>query len=85
MRTMMTSVIALLTLVSLTAGVKAESCPPGTVQVCPPPSKTRPPGGPPAWCRCEGPPGSPTWGGRAEIHKKNVPTVKPGKSPGPND
>jgi hypothetical protein len=85
MRIMMTSALVLLALALLPVAVKAESCPPGTVQVCPPPSKTRPPAGPPAWCRCEGPPGSPTWGGKAEIHKKNVPTAKANKSPGPND
>lgn len=80
MRTIMTSALALLALASLPAAVEAAPCPLGMVEVCLP----RPPPRPPR-CHCEKAPGSPTWGGKAEIHKKNVPTVKPGKSPGPND
>ena len=38
--------------------------------------------GHPARCHCVK---SSSRGGKAEIHKKNVPTVQPNKSPGPND
>lgn len=62
----------------------AAPCPFPMVQVCQPAPKDRPPAVPMP-CRCENPPGSPTWGGKAEIHKKNVPTVKSNKTPGPND
>ncbi len=58
-----------------------ESCPPGQVLKC----RRWPPNQPPR-CWCVEKPGP--WvapGGKAEIHKKNVPTVKPNKSPGPND
>nr|AWL99500.1 hypothetical protein CIT40_05320 [Bradyrhizobium amphicarpaeae] len=84
MRVMTTSALTLLALASLSATVQAAPCPTGMVQVCEPQPRDRPPMGPPR-CRCENAPGSPTWGGKAEIHKKNVPTVKPNKSPGPND
>ena len=80
MRITMISALALLALASLSAAAEAAPCPLGMVEVCP----QRPPPRPP-WCHCEKTPGSPTWGGNAEIHKKNVPTVKPNKSPGPND
>jgi len=80
MRTMMTAVLGLLALTSLASSVAAATCPPGMVEVC----WRRPPHRPPR-CHCANAPGSPTWGGKAEIHKKNVPTVKPSKSPGPND
>jgi hypothetical protein len=62
----------------------AAPCPFPKVQVCAPQPQNRPPATP-TQCRCENPPGSPTWGGKAEIHKKNVPTVKPSKTPGTND
>jgi hypothetical protein len=83
---MMTSALGLLALASLSAAVEAASCPPGTVQVCDPGQQNRPPATPPR-CHCENTPSSGSWsgGGKAEIHKKNVPTVKPGKSPGPNN
>ncbi|PIT01997.1 hypothetical protein TSA1_15415 [Bradyrhizobium nitroreducens] len=84
MRVMLTSALAFLALASLSASVQAAPCPTGMVQVCDPQPRDRPPMGPPR-CHCENTPGSPTWGGKAEIHKKNVPTVKPNKSPGPND
>ena len=80
MRMMLTSALAFLALASLSAVAEAASCPLGMVEVCPP----RPPPRPPL-CHCEKTPGSPTWGGKAEIHKKNVPTVKPSKQPGLND
>ena len=84
MRIMMTSALAVLALASLPAVAIAGPCPTGMVQVCTPQPRDRPPMAAPS-CRCENAPGSPTWGGKAEIHKKNVPTVKPSKSPGPND
>ncbi len=71
--------LALLALTLLSVAVQAAPCPPGMVEVCPP-HVPRPP-----LCHCDKAPGSPTGGGKAEIHKKNVPTVKPNKSPAPND
>jgi hypothetical protein len=71
--------LALLALTSLSTAVEA-ACSFPMIEVCEREPKSRPPR-----CHCESPPGSPTWGGKAEIHKKNVPTVKPTKSPGPND
>jgi|GEM_PF-2377499 hypothetical protein len=87
MRIMTTSALALLALASLSAAVEAAPCPPGMVQVCLPPPKNRPPGSTPTPCKCENQPGSGSYsgGGKAEIHKKNVPAVKSNKSPGPND
>ncbi len=62
----------------------AAPCPFPMVQVCERQPQARPPASP-SRCHCESPPGSPTWGGKAEIHRKNVPTVKPNKPPGPNN
>ncbi|MDH6262181.1 hypothetical protein [Bradyrhizobium sp. BR13661] len=81
MRTV-TLTLGLLALLSFSAAVEAAPCPFPQVRVCEP--QPNPPVRPPQ-CRCTNPPGSPTWGGKAEIHKKNVPTVKPSKSPGSND
>ncbi|AWM05685.1 hypothetical protein [Bradyrhizobium symbiodeficiens] len=88
MRIVMTSALALLALASLTAAVEAGPCPPGMVRVClPPPQNDRPPNITPQPCKCEHQPASGNYsgGGKAEIHKKNVPMVKQNKSPGPND
>ena len=88
MRIMMTSALTLLALVSLSAAVEAGPCPPGMVRVClPPPQNDRPPNTTPTLCKCENQSGSGSWsgGGKAEIHKKNVPSAKQNKSPGPND
>lgn len=86
MRMIMTSILAALALASLPAAAQAAPCPPGMVRVCEPVQQNRPPATPQR-CRCENPPGSGNLGGggKAEIHKKNVPTVKPTKSPGPNN
>ncbi|MGT2503989.1 hypothetical protein ACVOMS_30675 [Bradyrhizobium guangxiense] len=87
MRVIITSILATVALASLAAAVEAAPCPPGMVRVCEPAPQNRPPATPQR-CRCENPPGSGSWsggGGKAEIHKKNVPTVKPTKSPGPNN
>ena len=73
------SALTLLAVASLPVAVHAAPCPPGMIEVCPP-HVPRPP-----LCHCEKVPVSPTWGGKAEIHKKNLPTVKPNKSRGPND
>jgi hypothetical protein len=84
MRMKITMGFAVLVLSAIAVPASGAPCPIGTVQVCPPPNKMRPPAG--DQCRCVTTPGGPTGGGgRAEIHKKNVPTVKPDKSPGPND
>ena len=86
MHNLMTSALGLLMLTLLPVAAKAGPCPPGLVQVC----ERAPPNRPPR-CHCERPhvPGSGNsiggGGGKAEIHKHNVPTAKPGKSPGPND
>jgi hypothetical protein len=84
MRMMVTRALAVSALSSLSIAASAAPCPFPMVQVCEPQPRDRPPARPPR-CRCENPPGSPTWGGKAEIHKKNVPTVKPSHTPGPND
>lgn len=86
MRGIVTSTLAIFALVSLAAAAEAASCPPAMVQVCDPGPRNRPPATP-ARCHCENAPGSGNLGGggKAEIHKKNVPTVKPSKSPGPNN
>ncbi|TQF39234.1 hypothetical protein UNPF46_13820 [Bradyrhizobium sp. UNPF46] len=88
MRIVMTSALALLALASLSAAVEAGPCPPGMVRVClSPPQNDRPPNTTPMPCKCENQSGSGSYGGggKAEVHKKNVPTVKKNKSPGPND
>ena len=61
----------------------ASPCPFPMVQECRPMPQLRPPAT--EQCRCVYAPGSPTWGGKAEIHKKNVPTVKPNRGPGSNN
>ncbi len=76
------SALSLLALASLSVAAEARPCPPGWVRVCR--QYPRP------FCHCEPQQtqgGPPTWGnqGKAEIHKHNVPTAKPNKSPGPND
>ena len=84
MRMMMTLALASFALSPFSAPASAAPCPFPMVRVCaePPPNR---PQTTPMQCRCENPPGSPTWGGKAEIHQRNVPTVKPNKTPGPND
>ncbi len=85
MRPLMSSALALLALSALSATAQAGPCPPGMVLVCMPQPKDRPPNRPTP-CKCDYPPGSGYGGGgTAEIHKKNVPTVKANKAPGPND
>jgi hypothetical protein len=84
MRMMMTLALAGFVLSPLPVPAFAAPCPFPMVQECKPPPKDRPPAVPMP-CRCVNPPGSPTWGGKAEIHKSNVPTVKHTKQPGPND
>ncbi|MDP3075977.1 hypothetical protein [Bradyrhizobium sp.] len=76
--------LSVFTLLPSAVPALAAPCPFPKVQVCAPQPQNRPPATP-TQCRCENPPGSPTWGGKAEIHKKNVPTVKPNKQPGPNN
>jgi hypothetical protein len=66
---------------SAATAVGEGPCPPGQVQKCEREPKSRPPR-----CYCVQAPGP--WvppGGKAEIHQKNVPTVKPNRNPGPND
>ncbi|MDE2376383.1 hypothetical protein [Bradyrhizobium sp.] len=79
---MMTSALALLAVLSMCIAAQAAPCPFPQVRVCEP--QPNPPVRPPM-CRCENPKGSATWGGKAEVHKKNVPTVKPNKSFGTTD
>ncbi len=87
MHTIMTSTLALLALASVSATAEAGPCPPGMVQVCLPQPADRPPNRPTP-CKCDYAPGT-SWGGggggTAEVHKKNVPSVKANKAPGPND
>ncbi|WP_253711244.1 hypothetical protein [Bradyrhizobium sp. WD16] len=78
---LLTMLAAVGALLGPAVALAAPSCPPGQVQKCDRPPLTRPP-----QCRCvsqRGPWVAP--GGKAEIHKKNVPTVKPNKGPGTND
>ncbi len=87
MRLLVSSAMALVALTFLPAAVHAGPCPPGMVQVCMPQPADRPPNRP-VPCKCDYPPGT-SWGGggggTAEVHKKNVPSVKANKAPGPND
>jgi hypothetical protein len=87
MRTIATSALVLLALTLLSATAEAGPCPPGMVRVCLPPPPNRPPNTTPTPCKCENPQGGGSWsgGGKAELHKKNLPTAKQNKSPGPND
>ena len=84
MRVIMMTTLALAGFVLSPLPASAAPCPFPMVRECLPPPKDRPQAVPMP-CRCVNPPGSPTWGGKAEIHKKNVPTVKHNKQPGPND
>jgi hypothetical protein len=84
MRIMITLALAVFVLSPIPVPASAAPCPFPMVQVCAPQPQNRPPMTP-KQCRCENPPGNPTWGGKAEVHKKNVPTLKPNKTPGPND
>lgn len=84
MRLKITLGLAVFMLSPMAAPAFAAPCPFPMVRVCEPAPQNRPPASPQR-CKCVNPPGSPTWGGKAEIHKKNVPTVKPNKSPGPSD
>jgi hypothetical protein len=83
-RTTLALTLSVFTLLPSAVPALAASCPFPMVRECQPPPKDRPQAVPMP-CRCVNPPGSPTWGGKAEIHKKNVPTVKPNKQPGPNN
>ena len=87
MRILMMSALGLLVLGASSAIVQAGPCPPGMVLVCLPQPADRPPNRPTP-CKCDYPPGT-SWGGggggKAEVHKKNVPSVKANKAPGPND
>ncbi len=84
MQIFMTSTFILFALALPSVAAAAGPCPYDSVQVC----AWHGPGHLPR-CHCvrQNSPGSPTWhgGGKAEIHKRNVPTAKPTKSPGPND
>ncbi len=82
MRMMRTLGLTASVLLPVSVPASAAPCPFPMVQECRPQPQNRPPMTP-TQCRCVNPPGSPTWGGKAEIHKKNVPTVKPNKQPGP--
>ncbi|MCG2632828.1 hypothetical protein L6654_40275 [Bradyrhizobium sp. WYCCWR 13023] len=87
MRPLMSSALALLALSSLSAAAQAGPCPPGMVLTCMPQPPDRPPNRPMP-CKCDYPPGT-TWGGGGggggDVHKKNVPSAKANKAPGPND
>jgi hypothetical protein len=69
---------------SLPIAAWAQGCPPGSVWVC---RQEGPQGGKRGSCACQGRTGFDfqRGGGKAEIHKKNVPTVRPSRTPGPND
>ena len=84
MRVMMTLASAGFVLSLVPVPAFAAPCPFPMVQECRPQPQNRPPATP-TQCRCVNPPGSPTWGGKAEIHRHNVPTVKHTKQPGPYD
>ena len=84
MRVIIMTTLALAGFVLSSVPASAAPCPFPMVRECMPAPKDRPQAVPMP-CRCVNPPGSPTWGGKAEIHKRNVPTVKSNKQPGPND
>ena len=72
--------LAAVMLMPMSVAASAAPCPFPMVQECRPFPQGRPGA---MQCRCV--PGSPTWGGKAEIHKKNVPTVRPNRAPGSRD
>ena len=82
MRRIITLSVAVVVLSPLSVPASAAPCPFPMVRVCQEPPQNRPPAAPMA-CKCVHPPGqtSGSGGGKAEIYKKNVPTVKPNKSP----
>ena len=84
MRITLAFTLAAVALLPSVQPASAAPCPFPMVRECQPPPKDRP-SAVPMPCRCVNPPGSSTWGGKAEIHKKNVPTVKPNKTPGANN
>ena len=71
-------------LLLLPAPTLALTCPPGELMIC---GGKRLPGGGTNWhCSCvSSDTGKTTGGGKAEIHKKNVPTVRPSQTPGSNN
>jgi hypothetical protein len=83
MRTTVGLMLAGSALLLLTAPATAAPCPFPMVRVCaePPPNR---PQTTPMQCRCENAGGKTPYAGKAQIHKKNIPTVKPNKTPGPN-
>jgi hypothetical protein len=84
-----TSILAASSLGALALPASAGPCPFPMVQVCKEPGG--PPGALPPACKCEYPPGmapsgkKTTSSGKSEQHKTNVPTVRPNRTPGPND
>jgi hypothetical protein len=72
------SVLVVSAIVLPPVSASAQDCPPSWVKRCDPAHR-----GPRCWC-VPGPYETPH-GGKAEIHKKNVPTVKPSHTHGPND
>ncbi len=75
MRVIIALVLTTVVTASLPIAAWAQPCRPGEQYVC---KKKRP-------CYCQPPSTSAIPGGKAEIHKKNVPTVRPGRKPGQND
>ena len=81
------AILLALALVGPPSAASAQTCPPYFVLEC-----TKPNAQGLRHCECrrdrgqgKTPGGGKTSGGKAEIDKKNVPTVRPNKSPGAND
>jgi hypothetical protein len=77
-------------LVLLPTPTLAQTCPPGELMICAgtrQPHQLRPPSGGTDWqCSCvPAGTGKTTGGGKVQQQKKNVPTVRPNRTPGPND
>ena len=88
MRTMAVSfILVAVGLVLLPAPTLAVTCPPGQLMICGGTGRPLPRGGIDWHCSCvdSSDTGKTTGGGKAEIHKKNVPTVRPNQTPGSNN
>lgn len=79
-RMMLTVLVAASLVLGPSMARAAQSCPPGQSLKC----QKKKHSGEPQHCWCVGLPGSAP-GGKAEIHKRNVPTVQPNKGPGGYD
>ena len=84
----MSFMLAAVGLVALPTPTLAQTCPPGELMICAgtrKPHQLRPPNS--SWdCTCvRSGTGESRGGGKVQQQKKNVPTVRPNRTPGSND